>query len=69
MSVIAAYVYADGRRLREIDLHAAQSLELSDGEFAWIGLVDPDPDELRILQKRFGLHPLVVEDALTAPDT
>jgi magnesium transporter len=66
MSVIAAYVYADGRRLREIDLHAPQSLELSEGEFAWIGLYEPDPEELRILQDRFGLHPLAVEDALTA---
>ena len=66
MSVVAAYVYADGRRLREIDLHAPQSLELSEGEFAWIGLYEPEPDELRILQDRFDLHPLAVEDALTA---
>jgi magnesium transporter len=66
MSVIAAYVYADGRRLREIDLHVPQSLQLSDGEFAWIGLFEPGPEELRILQDRFDLHPLAVEDALTA---
>jgi magnesium transporter len=66
MSVIAAYVYSDGRRLREIDLAAPQSLELTSGEFVWIGLLNPDEDELRILQDRFSLHPLAVEDALKA---
>jgi magnesium transporter len=66
MSVIAAYVYADGKRLREIDLHNARTLELADGEFAWIGLFEPEPQELRILQERFKLHPLAVEDALNA---
>jgi magnesium transporter len=66
MSVIAAYVYGNGRRLREIELHAPSSLELTNGEFAWVGLLNPDEDELHILQDRFGLHPLAVEDALKA---
>jgi magnesium transporter len=64
MSVIAAYIYGDGRRLRGIDLNAPQSLVLTKGEFAWIGLLNPDEDELRILQDHFNLHPLAVEDAL-----
>jgi magnesium transporter len=66
MSVIAAYIYGDGRRLREIDLDTSQSLELTNGEFVWIGLLNPDEHELRILQDRFSLHPLAVEDALKA---
>ena len=66
MSVVAAYVYRDGKRVRQVDLVAPASLDLAAGEFAWIGLVDPDEAELRILQERFGLHPLAVEDALTA---
>jgi magnesium transporter len=66
MSVVAAYVYDDGRRVRAVDFDAPQSLELKEGEFAWIGLVEPDEDELRILQDRFDLHPLAVEDALKA---
>ncbi len=66
MSVVAAYVYNDGRRVRAVDFDSPQSLELKEGEFAWIGLVEPDEDELRILQDRFGLHPLAVEDALKA---
>ncbi len=66
MSVVAAYVYGAGRRVREIDLLAPGSLDLEDGEFAWIGLVEPDERELRVLQERFNLHPLAVEDALNA---
>lgn len=66
MSIVAAYVYGDGRRLREIDLDAPASLELKGGEFVWIGLLEPGEDELRVLQERFGLHPLAVEDALKA---
>lgn len=66
MSVVAAYVYRDGKRVREVELVAPASLDLAAGEFAWIGLFEPGEDELRILQDRFGLHPLAVEDALTA---
>jgi len=64
MSVVAAYVYGDGKRLCAIDLVIPASLELKHGEFAWIGLFEPSEDELRILQDRFRLHPLAVEDAL-----
>jgi magnesium transporter len=66
MSVVAAYVYGDGKRLREIDLAIPASLQLHHGEFAWIGLFEPSEAELRVLQDRFGLHPLAVEDALVA---
>jgi magnesium transporter len=66
MSVVAAYVYGDGRRLREVDFEASTGLDLEAGEFVWIGLLEPGEDELRILQDRFGLHPLAVEDALKA---
>jgi len=66
MSVVAAYAYKDGARVRAIDLAASDGLALKAGEFAWIGLYEPTEDELRILQDRFGLHPLAVEDALHA---
>ena len=66
MSVIAAYIYGDGKRRREINLDAPESLKLAEGEFAWIGLLEPNEDELRVLQERFDLHPLAVEDALKA---
>ncbi|WP_312166040.1 magnesium/cobalt transporter CorA [Phenylobacterium sp.] len=64
MSVIAAYVYGEGRRVRGIDLHDPGSLYIEPGQFAWIGLFEPTEDELDILKRRFDLHPLAVEDAL-----
>jgi magnesium transporter len=65
MSVVAAAVYRDGRRVREVSVTDG-GLELAAGEFVWIGLHEPDATELRTLQDRFGLHPLAVEDALAA---
>ncbi|RAK52202.1 magnesium/cobalt transporter CorA [Phenylobacterium deserti] len=65
MSTIAAYVYRHGRRVREASL-TEDGLALEPGEFVWIGLFEPEEHELRTLQKRFGLHPLAVEDALSA---
>lgn len=65
MSVVAAYVYRDGRRVREASL-SDEGLKLAPDEFVWIGLLEPDESELRRLQERFKLHPLAVEDALAA---
>lgn len=65
MSVVAAYVYKDGQRVREASLSEA-GLALGPGEFVWIGLCDPDREELRLLETHFRLHPLAVEDALNA---
>lgn len=66
MSVVAAYVYRDGRRVRAASLYDPGGLELEPGEFVWIGLLEPGEAELRTLQERFRLHPLAVEDALKA---
>ena len=65
MSIVAAYVYRDGKRVREASLTEG-GLELARGEFVWIGLLEPQEEELRTLQKRFKLHQLAVEDALAA---
>ncbi len=65
MSIVAAYVYKDGQRARAASL-SADGLALGPDEFVWIGLLEPDEAELRTLQSRFGLHPLAVEDALSA---
>lgn len=66
MSVVAAFVYRDGVRTREVRLSDPGALELDRGEFVWIGIVEPDAAELEVLRLRFGLHPLAVEDALKA---
>ncbi len=33
------------------------------GDFQWIGVHDPSPDELKLIAATFDLHPLAVEDA------
>jgi magnesium transporter len=65
VTLVAAHVYKDGRRLRPAAL-TDEGLALSSDEFVWIGLVDPEESELRVLERRFDLHPLAVEDALAA---
>lgn len=65
MSVVASYVYKDGKRVREAPL-TDQGLALAKGEYLWIGLHEPTDDEFDVLVRRFHLHPLAVEDALTA---
>ena len=64
MTVAAASLYAEGRRIRTLALDDPDSCHVEEGQFAWIGLVDPDEAELRKMQERFGLHPLAVDDAL-----
>lgn len=63
MSVVASYVYRDGKRAGEVPLGSDPYSE-KDGEFVWIGLVDPTPEEMDNLKSMFGLHPLAAEDAL-----
>lgn len=63
MTVIASYIYRDGKRLEELPL-SEQLYEQKDGEFAWIGLTDPTPKEMASLKAMFGFHPLALEDAL-----
>src|SRR5436189_6475556 len=46
----------------DLDEAAAICAQADDG-FVWMGLFEPDPDELVIVQDRFGLHDLAVEDA------
>ena len=64
MSIAAARVYAEGHRLRHLRLHEHEDREVQAHQFAWIGLVDPTAAELEMLQQKFRLHPLAVEDAL-----
>jgi len=38
----------------------------ADGETRWIDLQPPDDAALKLLQQRFGFHPLAIEDCITA---
>lgn len=65
MIVDCAY-YRDGARQHEgqMELEEAAAICTSDdGGFVWLGLFEPEPAELALVQERFGLHDLAVEDA------
>jgi len=68
MAIIAARDYREGRVVGEplaqgkVDARDQQPPDA----FAWVGLLDPTSEEMSACAKRFGLHPLAVEDALHA---
>ncbi len=56
--------YRDGRR-QDVGAIAPDeaALRCRAGGFVWLGMVDPQPDELEQVRVSFGLHELAVEDA------
>jgi magnesium transporter len=65
--IVDCAVYHEGQRHdRPTDLRAGLAAARAAGDFVWIGLFEPGPDELALVAKEFGLHPLAVEDALKA---
>ncbi len=66
MSVVAAYLYRDGKRVSEVSLDTPVQCAEDRSEFVWIGLLEPSEAELRTLQENYDLHPLAIEDALKA---
>jgi magnesium transporter len=64
MIVDCAY-YLDGKRSEEgvVPLQEAAA-RCQEGGFVWLGLFEPDEEELAQVRKIFGLHELAVEDAL-----
>jgi magnesium transporter len=66
VTVVAAYLYRNGERVREIGIDEKVDCADEKSEFVWIGIADPDESEMRTLQATYGLHPLAVEDATKA---
>ena len=62
--VIAAAVYAKGKRVADIDLAQGRAWAVKPDHFVWIGLQQPDANELNSLQEQFQLHDLAISDAL-----
>jgi magnesium transporter len=60
--------YKDGGRQHEGPLSIDEAVRRcsEDDGFVWLGLHDPDPDELRQVAERFDLPELAVEDAMQA---
>lgn len=66
MTVVAAYLYRGGKRVREISIDERVDCAKDKSEFVWIGIANPTADELATLQRVYHLHPLAVEDAAKA---
>ncbi len=66
MTVVAAYLYRNGKRVREISIDEKVDCPADRSEFVWIGICDPTQEEMQILKEQYNLHPLAVEDAVDA---
>ena len=67
--VVDCAVYADGKRLPGRWTHErafAEVRERDDDSFVWIGLHEPDEEQITGIADVFGLHELAVEDAVHA---
>ena len=67
MTTVAARRYRDGK-LVDGEL-PADCAPPTGSEFDWIGLVEPDAEEMQAVAAKYGLHPLAVEDALSKRQT
>src|SRR5574341_833733 len=65
-SVVACVAYAEGRRVRDVEIPDISEALKEPGVFVWVGLHDPSPELLQEIQEEFGLHDLAVEDAHAA---
>jgi magnesium transporter len=67
MALVDNAVYVDGRRSADpTSLNETYEVLRARRGMAWIGLYRPDMQEIRSVAKEFDLHPLAVEDAITA---
>jgi magnesium transporter len=64
MSVIAAYYYKAGKRIREIAIDEHVHQETGRSGFCWIALREPTAAELHALQATYHLHPLAIDNAM-----
>ena len=61
--LINCVVYQNGRKLADIPVDQIHLFVNEPDCFVWVALADPEPVELEVMQKEFGLHELAVEDA------
>jgi magnesium transporter len=68
--IVDSAVYREGVRVptdcAKEDLRAMRDQASGDDDFVWVGLHQPDADELDFVAQVFDLHPLAVEDAIKA---
>lgn len=62
--IVAARRYQTGKAPEaEIEIDG-QPRPCPEGHFDWIGLCEPSAQEMDLIRRQYGLHPLAVEDAL-----
>lgn len=66
MTVVAAYLYRHGKRVREVSITEKIDCPSDKSEFVWIGICDPTEEEMQTLKEQYDLHPLAIEDAVKA---
>ena len=62
-AVINCAAYSNGRRIADVKITDINQLLQQKGTFVWIGLHEPDEEQLLQAQQQFGLHELAIEDA------
>ena len=63
MSEVTAAIFRDGRVIEHVALDASMPQQ-GESDFIWIEVLDPIDSDFAILQERFGLHSLAVEDSM-----
>ena len=70
MALVDNAIYVDGRRAKSPPSLDATCRDLrasaNPGAFCWIGLLRPEPAEIAAMAAEFNLHPLAVEDTVSA---
>src|SRR5476651_1472826 len=61
--LVAAGVYAGGRRVSDVAIDEAGAWSKKQGHVVWIGLFEPSEELLKRVQAQFGLHLLAIEVA------
>lgn len=64
--VVNCALYRNGQRVRDLDFERLDEVKDEPGQLIWVGLLEPDERTLGIVQRRFGLHELAIEDANAA---
>lgn len=66
MAIIAARRYSAGQAsAHSLTVDGGERTPLEPGQFDWIGLSEPSPEEMERVRSQFCLHQLAVEDALS----
>jgi magnesium transporter len=61
--IVAANVYAEGRRVADFRLDEAEAWSKKKNHVVWIGLLEPGKELLERVAAQLHLHPLAIEDA------